>query len=61
MPTLNLSYTEHDLIRLIIDDISNKTNVVLNERDVMIMVKSSQNYKSEWEKAAFKAEAHVLI
>jgi hypothetical protein len=52
---INIEYTEKELKELIINDLHNKFNVVIDEKKLDIMVKSKQNYKSEWEKASYKA------
>ena len=61
MPRLNMSYTEDDLRRLVVEDIARKTGMDIKTVDVKILVKSKQNYKSEWESAAFKAEVDSNI
>lgn len=61
MPRLNMSYTEDDLRRLVVEDIARKTGIDIKTVDVKILVKSKQNYKSEWESAAFKAEIDSYI
>lgn len=47
--------TEKELKEIISDYFMEKTNQDINEEKILIMVKSKQNYKSEWEVAAFKA------
>lgn len=52
---------ENYLKKLIMDDIYKKMgDVEFKESDVQIMVKSKQNYKSEWERASFKAVVESL-
>lgn len=60
---VKLEYTEKELKHLVYRDIKEKLNLSeVKEDDVKIMVKSKQNYKSEWEEASFKAEInkHVI-
>ena len=53
---IEITYTEKELKELIIKDIEEKLNLDTFNKDCLsIMVKSKQNYKSEWEEAAFKA------
>jgi hypothetical protein len=53
---IKIEYTEHDLRQLILDDLRKKLNTdEILEVDVSVLVKSKQNYKSEWENAAFRA------
>ncbi len=53
---INIEIGEEELKKLIIQEIKDKLgSVVLDTSKVKIMVKSKQNYKSEWEPAAFKA------
>ena len=56
MAQINISITEDDLKKLIVDHLSEKLNIPVETSDVKILVKSKQNYKSEWEDAHFKAE-----
>lgn len=53
---INIDISEKDLKMLIKKHIESTINRVINIDDVGIYVKSKQNYKSQWEKAAFKAE-----
>lgn len=52
---IQIEYTEEELTELIIKDLNSKLNLDLNKSCLIIEVKSKQNYKSEWEKAAFRA------
>ncbi len=52
---IEVELTEYDLKRLVIDRLSATLNVSLEESDIIIETKSKQNYKSEWETAAFRA------
>jgi len=53
---INITICEQDLKKLVKIYIENETNMVIDEKHINIMVKSKQNYKSEWEQAEFKAE-----
>lgn len=54
---VKIDYTEEDLIQLIKWDIAAKTGLETTDDKVKVTieVKSKQNYKSEWEVAAFRA------
>lgn len=52
---INIEINENDLKKLILDYIENKVDHNVDLNRVSILVKSKQNYKSEWELAAFKA------
>jgi len=57
---VTVKYTEEDTRELIMDDLADKMpNLAVQEKNISALVKSKQNYKSEWEKAAFKAEVSV--
>ena len=49
------------LRRLVCDEISRKLNDEINIEDVEIEVKSSMNYKSEWEEGQFRAKISKFI
>lgn len=53
---VKINITEQDLKYLIKDFIESKINTNIDQSKINIMVKSKQNYKSEWENASFKAE-----
>ncbi len=52
---INIEITEKELKQLILDEFEDKTGQQLDSDRIRIMVKSKQNYKSEWESASFKA------
>lgn len=52
---INIEIDEKKLKELVLDYISDIMNVDIDEKDIFIVVKSKQNYRSEWEHAAFKA------
>ena len=53
---INIELNENDLKKLVLDHLREKLgDIQLNERDVDIEVKSQQNFRSEWEKANFRA------
>lgn len=55
--TISITIEETELKKLIIAELETKLgNIPLNKVNVTILVKSKQNYKSEWEQASFKAE-----
>ena len=55
--TVSFEITEQDLKRLVISELQAKLRDTkpLDAGKVQILVKSKQNYKSEWETAVFKA------
>ena len=59
MASINIEYTEHDLKKLVMADLAEKMpDVAFKETDVKIETKSNQNYRAEWEQAAFRATIH---
>jgi len=53
---LHVELNENKLKELVFDYLQKALgDVDLKEEDVQIQVKSTQNYKSEWETAAFRA------
>ncbi len=53
---INIEYTEREILDLLKKDISAKLDLdEFEEKNLHIMIKSKQNYKSEWEIANFKA------
>lgn len=52
---LHIELTEEELRELVVRHLESLLNVPLTEKDVQIEVKSKQNYRSEWESAAFRA------
>jgi ribosome maturation protein Sdo1 len=52
---IKIEYTEEDLKQLIINDLESKIEIPFNKDFLHIQVKSSQNFKAEWETANFKA------
>lgn len=53
---INIELTEADVRQLILDHIQSKLgDIKLDKNRVRILVKSAQNYKSEWEDARFRA------
>lgn len=55
MARINIEITENELRQLVVDRLRDTLgNAVLTESDVVVEVKSDQNYKSEWEKASFR-------
>ena len=59
---IQIEIDERTLRQLVLNYLSNKLgDVPLNVDDVKIETKSTQNYKSEWEQAAFRARVDKTI
>ena len=52
---LDIGLTETDLRQLVREHVQDKTGFVLDDKDIKIMVKTTQNYKAEWEAGKFRA------
>ncbi len=52
---INIEIDESDVRALVVEHLSGLMGTTLSAEDVIIEVKSKQNYKSEWERAAFRA------
>lgn len=52
---VNIELDEKDLRKLVLEKLSEISNLSLTEQDVTIEVKSKQNYRAEWEPASFRA------
>jgi len=61
MSTLKIEIDEKKLRELVSDYIEEKTGNTIDETNIQILVKSKQNYKSEWETASFKATVEILL
>jgi DNA-binding NtrC family response regulator len=53
---IQIKLTEADVRRLVKNEIERLTGQEIVESNIRIEVKSKQNYKAEWEVAAFRAE-----
>ncbi len=57
---LKIEISERDLKDLIVKEFREKLGEIeFTESNVVILVKSKQNYKSEWEVANFKASLEI--
>ena len=54
--TIKIEITEDDLKKLVIEHVEDKINHTMDKSKMKILVKSKQNYKSEWEVASYKLE-----
>lgn len=61
MARVAIEVNEFDLKRLVVADLSSKLGVQLSDADVVIEVKSTNNYKAEWERAAFRARVEKIV
>ena len=52
---LKIELTEQDLRKLVLQRVEELLEADIDPQDVKIEVKSKQNYRSEWEAAAFRA------
>lgn len=52
---IEIELSEEDVKKLVVQELSTLLNHAVAPDDVKIEVKSKQNYKSEWETAAFRA------
>jgi hypothetical protein len=60
MAKYNIEYDEHDIKKLIIEDLRGKVAVGFNEKDLEIKVMSKQNYRAtEWESGKLKCVIDV--
>lgn len=61
MSTLKIEIDEKKLRELVSQYIEERTGNSIDEANIQILVKSKQNYKSEWEPASFKASVEILL
>lgn len=55
-----IEINEEELKKLITNEIACRLgDIAFDPKDVRIEVKSAQNYKSEWEKAKFRAQLSI--
>ena len=53
---IHIEIDEQELKRLIVNRLKEIMSEEVNEKNVIILVKSKNNYRAEWEPASFKAE-----
>lgn len=58
---VNIELNEADLKRLVAAEIAERTGQEISQDDIELKVKSKQNYKAEWENAAFRATYYKSI
>ena len=58
---MQINYTEQDIKKLVLDDLSDRFDINLSEHDLTFEVKSSQNYKAEWERGSFRLTVSKLV
>jgi len=53
---IEITIAEEEIKKLLRDHLNEKFgNILIEEKDIRIEVKSKQNYSSEWERADFRA------
>ena len=57
--TLKVHLTECDIRGIIANHLNNVYHVDIKPEELPIRVKSKQNWKSEWEEAAFQCEVDI--
>jgi hypothetical protein len=58
---LKVELDEQTLRKLVCDYLSNLLNVTIVADDVKIQVKTTQNYRAEWENGAFRATVNKTL
>ena len=61
MDSLRIELSEATLRQLVVDYIKSRSGQEIEYDAVHIQVKSKQNYKAEWEAAAFRAVVDVAL
>lgn len=61
MSEFEIIIDERKVKELVFEYVREKVGFDFNESDVNIETKSKENYKSEWEKAAFRARLKLFI
>jgi len=59
--TINIEVDENTLRRLVKRYLEQQIGAELDEKDISIETKSKQNYRSEWESAAFRARVNKHV
>ena len=57
---INVELNGDELKSLVVEYLSNLLNTTLTIDDIKIETKSTQNYKAEWETAAFRARVEKV-
>jgi ribosomal protein L25 (general stress protein Ctc) len=59
---INIEVDENKLRSILRDYLQEQLGELkIDDKDIKIEVKSKQNYRSEWESAAFRAQLHKVI
>ena len=58
---ITVEITEDTLREIVLDYLRGTLNADLTEKDVTIETKSKQNYRAEWESAAFRARVNKYV
>jgi hypothetical protein len=61
MTQIDVMVDEKTLKRLVTDYLATTLQAEIDIKDIHIEVKSTQNYKSEWESAAFRARITKVV
>lgn len=61
MSSVDITVDKTTLKKLVRDHLSEIMGCMIEEADVKIETKSTQNYRSEWEQAEFRAIVHKTI
>lgn len=60
--TIDMEIDESTVRKIILEYLHEKLGfTTIQKDDITIEVKSKQNYRSEWEQAAFKAKIHKIV
>jgi Tfp pilus assembly PilM family ATPase len=56
---IDVEITEKELREMVREKFNEMCNIPVQDKDIDIVVKTTQNYRANWERGQFKARVHI--